>query len=161
MFLLCQPPWTIDKHAVKIKIVPQIWPNYIKGAKMINLSGNLSNASLNCPIVPCLRCYLVCSSLLFWIFECVVQEFKPLTGIMTVMKQCHPSLVMGDIASLLFTTTTIVCPAHCTLSLQPPPHISNPTRHVVRSSIHTGMWIVRRRGLNWCVNTKNNTLTTP
>ena len=37
-------------------IVPCIWPNYIKVAKMINLSGNLSNASLNCPIVPCLRC---------------------------------------------------------------------------------------------------------
>ena len=58
MFLFCQPPRTIGKSADKIKIVPCIWPNYIKVSKMIHLSGNLSTASLSCLIVPCLRCYM-------------------------------------------------------------------------------------------------------
>jgi len=55
-FLFCQPLWTIGKYPVKITIIPQIHPNHIKGTKMISLSKDLLNTSLNCPIVPCLRC---------------------------------------------------------------------------------------------------------
>ena len=36
--------------------LPPVWPNYINSAKMIYLSGNQSNALLNGPIIPCLRC---------------------------------------------------------------------------------------------------------
>ena len=34
---------------------PWIWPNHIIGSKIFNSSKNPSNASLDCPIVPCLR----------------------------------------------------------------------------------------------------------
>jgi hypothetical protein len=45
----------MGKHTLTIKIVPWIWHNHIKSAKMIHVSSNLSNALLNCLIIPCLR----------------------------------------------------------------------------------------------------------
>ena len=47
---------TIGKHTVKIKMLPSVCSNHIKGSKMINLSQQLSNTLLDCPIVPSFRC---------------------------------------------------------------------------------------------------------
>ena len=55
LFTLVGQLCTIGKHTVKIKMIPWVCSNHIKGSKMIDLPQHLSNTLVNCPIIPCLR----------------------------------------------------------------------------------------------------------